>query len=106
MEDLDPKKMIKDLPIAQRQMIEIAKACFQNAKIIAFDEPTMFSLGKETSIIFSGIIRGLRNQGKSISMYLTGWKRYSKYVMRYRYSGTGDCIDTFDNISQVTPVCS
>ena len=36
MENIDPHVKVKTLPIAQRQMIEIAKALY-NASIIAFE---------------------------------------------------------------------
>ena len=39
-EDFSPNTKIKDLSIAQRQMIEIGKALLHNTRIIAFDEPT------------------------------------------------------------------
>lgn len=65
LESINPRKKIKDLPIAQRQMIEISKALLQNASIIAFDEPTSSLSDKEIKRLFS-IIRNLKDQGKSI----------------------------------------
>jgi L-arabinose transport system ATP-binding protein len=65
LENINPRKKIKDLPIAQRQMIEISKALLQNASIIAFDEPTSSLSDKEIKRLFS-IIRNLKDQGKSI----------------------------------------
>lgn len=37
---VDPKKKLKDLTVAQRQMIDIAKAVSYNCKLIVMDEPT------------------------------------------------------------------
>lgn len=65
LEEIDPNRKIKDLPIAQRQMIEIAKALLHNASIIAFDEPTSSLSDKETKRLFT-IIRNLKEEGKSI----------------------------------------
>ena len=39
-EDIDPRTEVGTLSIAQRQMVEIAKALSRDAKVIAFDEPT------------------------------------------------------------------
>lgn len=37
---IDPSQPIKNLKVAQRQIVEIARALLDNAKIIAMDEPT------------------------------------------------------------------
>jgi len=65
MENIDPHVKVKTLPIAQRQMIEIAKALLYNASIIAFDEPTSSLSQKEITNLFR-IIRALREQGKTV----------------------------------------
>lgn len=38
--DIDPRTTVSNLKVAQQQMVEIAKALSQNAKIIVMDEPT------------------------------------------------------------------
>ncbi|MDO5540058.1 MAG: sugar ABC transporter ATP-binding protein [Eubacteriales bacterium] len=38
--DIDPRTAVSGLKVAQQQMVEIAKALSQNAKIIVMDEPT------------------------------------------------------------------
>ena len=65
MENIDPDTKIKNLPIAQRQMIEIGKALLHNAKVIAFDEPTSSLSEKETVQLFR-IIDNLKKQGCAI----------------------------------------
>ena len=65
MEDIHPGMKVKRLPIAQRQMIEIGKALLQNARIIAFDEPTS-SLSKTEILQLFRIIRELRDKGCAI----------------------------------------
>ncbi len=62
MEKIDPNTKVKNLPIAQRQMIEIGKALLHNARIIAFDEPTSSLSEKETARLFK-IIDALKKQG-------------------------------------------
>ena len=37
---IDPSTPIKDLKVAQRQIVEIARALLENARIVAMDEPT------------------------------------------------------------------
>ncbi len=62
LEDIDPHTIVKNLPIAQRQMIEIGKALLLNAKIIAFDEPTSSLSENEKKQLFT-IIRSMKKQG-------------------------------------------
>lgn len=64
-EDIAPDTKLGRLPIAQRQMIEIAKALGRGAKIIAFDEPTSSLSARETERLFE-IIARLKQAGKVI----------------------------------------
>lgn len=59
------KSRVGDLPIAQQEMVCIAKCTYENAKIITFDEPTALLTGEETQTLFQ-IIRKLKAQGISI----------------------------------------
>jgi ribose transport system ATP-binding protein len=62
---IDPKKYIGDLSVAERQMIEIAKALSFEAKLIIMDEPTATLTEREVRKLFE-IIKGLRHEGVSI----------------------------------------
>ena len=53
--DLDPATPLHRLSVAQRQMVEIAKAISYDAKIIVFDEPTSSLTEKEVELLFSMI---------------------------------------------------
>lgn len=59
------KTLIKDLTIGKMQMVEIAKALSQNAKLIVMDEPTDALTDKETESLFR-VIKDLTYEGKSI----------------------------------------
>ena len=63
--DLDPSELIKGLPVAVRQMVEIGKVLSQDPKLIIFDEPTA-SLSKDEVRLLFGIIRDLKARGKAI----------------------------------------
>ncbi len=63
--DISPKIKLKNLSIADRQMVEIAKAISNNAKIIIMDEPTSALSDKEVDILF-GLIEKLKSQGIAI----------------------------------------
>ena len=63
--DLDPAAKLSDLSIAQRQMVEICKAVMQDAKVIAFDEPTSSLSHRETEILFR-LVKRLRAEGRTL----------------------------------------
>ncbi len=69
--ELSPAHPLSDLSIAVQQMIEIAKALSQNARILIFDEPTSSLTEKETDILF-GVIQMLREQRVGIIDHTTG----------------------------------
>ena len=45
--NLDPKAKVSELSISQQQMVEIARAVFQNASVVIMDEPTAALSQKE-----------------------------------------------------------
>jgi rhamnose transport system ATP-binding protein len=62
---LDPKSPMHGLSVADRQMVDVAAALTQNAKLLMMDEPTASLTPNEVERLF-GIIRRLRDQGTSI----------------------------------------
>ena len=63
--DLDPNRLMKDLSVAERQMVEIAKAVSYHAKIVIMDEPTSSLSQHEVERLF-GIIARLKDSGVTI----------------------------------------
>jgi ribose transport system ATP-binding protein len=63
--DVDAHTPVHKLGVAQQQMIEIAKALSQNARILVMDEPTAPLSERETENLFR-VIRLLRSQGVAI----------------------------------------
>lgn len=63
--DVNPWAQVATLGAAQKQMVEIARAVRQNARIIAFDEPTATLTPEERAHFFSLVDR-LRKQGVTI----------------------------------------
>ncbi len=51
--DFQPTTLIKDLSIAQKQMVEIIKAISFNSKILVMDEPTSSISEKDVDFLFS-----------------------------------------------------
>lgn len=63
--NIDPSTKMKNLSIAQMQMIEIAKAISMKARILIMDEPTSAISEKEIDTLFE-IIRLMRKKGVGI----------------------------------------
>lgn len=63
--NLNPNQKVIELSVAQRQMVEIAKAVSMNAQIIIMDEPTSAISDKEVEALFE-IIERFRKEGKGI----------------------------------------
>jgi inositol transport system ATP-binding protein len=63
--NIDPKAKMKSLSVAQMQMVEIAKAISNDAKVIIMDEPTSAISDKEVDTLFK-IIKDLKAKGVAI----------------------------------------
>lgn len=61
----DPKTLVEDLRISEKQQVEIAKALASDSKIIIMDEPTASLTNEEVKHLFK-IIRQLKAEGKGI----------------------------------------
>ena len=62
---LDPRRQMSTIPVAERQMVEIAKAVSYHAKILVLDEPTSSLNEAEVERLFR-IIEGLKKKGCGI----------------------------------------
>jgi ribose transport system ATP-binding protein len=63
--DIDPHVPVHKLGVAQQQMVEIAKALSQDARILVMDEPTAALSDRETERLFAMIER-LKKNGVAI----------------------------------------
>ena len=62
---IDPARIMSTMPVAERQMVEIAKAVSYNARIIVLDEPTSSLTESEVERLFT-IIDMLKKRGCGI----------------------------------------
>ena len=63
--ELPGNRLIRDLSVAERQLVQIAKALRAKPSIVALDEPTAPLARREVERLFE-VIRNLREQGLSI----------------------------------------
>jgi rhamnose transport system ATP-binding protein len=66
---LDPDIAVEELPLAVRQLVEIAKVLGQSPQVLIFDEPTTALSETETQALLRRI-RQLRDEGHAV-MYVT-----------------------------------
>lgn len=62
---VDPNARIRDLPVSDRQMVELAKALSRKARVLIMDEPSAVLTHKEVDILFRQIDR-LRASGVAL----------------------------------------
>jgi ribose transport system ATP-binding protein len=63
--EIDPAKLCGELSVAEQQVVEIAKALSQDARIIVMDEPTAALTPREVEGLLK-VVRELRSQGIGI----------------------------------------
>ncbi|NYT60011.1 sugar ABC transporter ATP-binding protein [Alcaligenaceae bacterium] len=60
-----PRDLVGDLPLAQRQLVQIARALLEPRKVVIFDEPTAVLANDEVAALLD-VIRGLKAQGVAV----------------------------------------
>ena len=63
--DIDPSMLVEALSPGQKQNLQIAKALYQEARILIMDEPTA-SLGEEETASLMNLVEQLRKKGLGI----------------------------------------
>lgn len=63
--DLNPNMLVKDLSIAQQQMVEVVKALSNSIKLLIMDEPTSSLTSREIDKLFE-IVEKLKKNGVAI----------------------------------------
>jgi len=99
--NIKPRDNIRGLSMAERQLVEIAKALSLNAKILIMDEPTSALSVSESRELFS-IIQDLKKKGTSIIFISHRLEDIFNVADRVTVLRDGNCIGTksMENISK------
>jgi simple sugar transport system ATP-binding protein len=63
--EVDPRALVKDLSVGERQRVEILKALYRNATVLILDEPTAVLVPQEVDQLFASL-RRLQAGGLSV----------------------------------------
>lgn len=63
--NIDPRTLIRDLSIANRQIVELTKAMVRNAKVVVMDEPTAAITLAEQEKLYT-LVKQLKNNGVTV----------------------------------------
>lgn len=98
--DIDPTELVSTFDTAKKQLLEIAKALFVNAKLIILDEPTTALSNEQIDHLFSIVNRLKKEEG--VSFIFISHKMNEIFTLADRYTvlrngkmvGTGNIADT------------
>ena len=91
--DIDPCVMVSELETGKKQLLEIAKALYANAKLFILDEPTTALNNEEIGHLFE-IVRRLKEQGKSFVFISHKMTEIFTVADRYTVLRNGEFINT------------
>jgi len=93
--DISPNEMVRNLSVAQQQLVEIAKAISANAKVIIMDEPTA-SISQKDSAKLLEIVKKLREEGVTIIYISHRLAEISEIADRITVLRDGSQIETLE----------
>ena len=98
---IDPTEKVEHLKTSEKQLLEISRALFFNARLLILDEPTTALNNEEIAHLFS-IIRNLKKTGTSFIFISHKMPEIFEISDRYTVFRNGEYISSGD-ISGITP---
>lgn len=89
--EIDPLAMVSDLATSDKQLLEICKALFFEAKLLILDEPTTALNNEEVEHLFN-IVDGLKKQGIAFIFISHKMPEIFRYCDRYTIFRNGEYI--------------
>lgn len=96
---IDPRALVEDLSLANRQIVEIVRVIVQDPDILLLDEPTS-SLGENEVKWLFGLIDDLRSRGKCIIFTSHRWNEITSIADRITIFRNGAEQGTFTEIEE------
>jgi ribose transport system ATP-binding protein len=99
--DIDPLELVENLSTSQKQLLEISKALFFDAKLLILDEPTTALNNEEVAHLFA-IIQNLKKNGTSFIFISHKMPEIFELADRYTIFRNGEFVST-GRIQDATP---
>ena len=99
--DIDPTAMVSELKTSEKQLLEICRALYVDAKLLILDEPTTALSNNEIDHLFE-ILRKLKTQGKSFIFISHKMPEIFAIADRYTVLRNGEYISS-GYIKDITP---
>ncbi len=96
---IDPLALVEDISLAERQIVEIARAISHVPDILFLDEPTSSLVEREVAWLF-GRIRALRDAGTTIIFTSHRWNEISNIADRITVFRGGRHVGTFVELDE------
>lgn len=93
--NISPRTLVKDLGVAEQQMVEIAKALSTQSRILIMDEPTAALTEQEIQILFEKI-HSLKDKGVAIIYISHRMEEFAKICDRVTVMRDGRYVDTVE----------
>ena len=90
---VDVRARVSTLPLAQQQLVEIAKVLSYDPRILVLDEPTAALAEEETSLLFR-LLKGLREKGIAIIFISHRFKEVIEHCDRATVLRNGQLVKT------------
>lgn len=99
--EVEPTDVIENINVSTQQRVEILKMLYREAEILIFDEPTAVLTPQEIEFLLD-IIRGLRENGKTIILITHKLEEIKQVADRCAILNRGRLIDVLDVASTST----
>ena len=99
--NIDPEELVDHLKMGEKQLLEISKALFFDAKLLILDEPTTSLTNEEVEHLF-GIVKELKKKGISFIFISHKMPEIFEYCDSYTVFRNGEYVGS-GKISETTP---
>lgn len=93
--NIEPRSLVRDLALPQRQTIEIIKALIMKPKVLILDEATSALSQREVEWLFAQV-RALREAGVTILFTSHRWEEVQEITDRVTVLRNGESVGTYD----------
>ncbi len=99
IENIDPLELVANLPLDQRQIVEIVRTVTREPKILFLDEPTSSLAMREVEWLF-GLLNQMRGEGRCIVFTSHRWREVESVADRITIFRDGRHVETHAEIDE------